>query len=295
MSHRFANVIFDPLWVRGNIKSVQIIFKEQIGVEGRGGYFDHYGIIRDVMQNHMMQILTLVAMEPPVSLSPEDISMEKVKVLKSIPEIKAEDIIVGQYKEKTISGKNYPGYTDDPTVPEDSITPTFAACVLKIKNRRWDGVPFLLKCGKGLDERCAEIHIQFNDVPGNLYTSSKMQPNELVIRIQPEEAIYFKIMNKVVGYGNRLTETQLDFSYKTKYHVEIPDAYARLFLDVLEGNESNFINEEELRVQWKIFTPILKELEKNHVVPEGYSFGSRGPVAADYIAAKYGVRWSEDK
>jgi len=293
---RFANVIFDPLWNRSNIKCVQIVFKEQLGVEGRGGYFDNYGIIRDVMQNHLMQVLALVSMEPPVTLKPEDISIEKIKVLKSIGELKLEDVVIGQYKAKTAAGKEHPGYRDDPTVDPNSTTPTFAACVLKVKNRRWDGVPILMKCGKALDDKVAEIRIQFHDVPANLYSSQKgAPPNELVIRIQPDEAIYFKIMNKVVGYGEKLAETHLDFTYKTKYTNEIPDAYARLLLDVLEGKSSNFINEEELRISWQIFTPILKELEKNTVVPESYAFGSRGPVEADYLAARYNVKWSEDK
>jgi glucose-6-phosphate 1-dehydrogenase len=291
---RFANVIFDPLWHRSNIKCIQIIFKEQLGVEGRGGYFDSYGMIRDVVQNHLMQILALVCMEPPVSLAPEDITAEKIKVIKAISPIAKEDFVIGQYRAKKISGKEYPGYLDDPTVDPNSLTETFAACVLKIKNRRWDGVPILMKAGKALDEKVLEVRIQFNDVPANLYTNYKVSPNELVIRIQPDEAIYFRIMNKVPGYTDRLTESQLDFSYKSQAkNINIPDAYARLMCDVLVGNESNFIREEELELAWKLFDPVLELMEKLHMAPEPYAFGSRGPVEADYLAARHGVKWSE--
>lgn len=290
---RFANVIFDPLWHRSNIKCIQIIFKEQLGVEGRGGYFDNYGMIRDVVQNHLMQILALVCMEPPVSLSPEDITAEKIKVIKAISPIAKEDIVIGQYKAKKISGKEYPGYLDDPTVDPNSATETFAAVVLKIKNRRWDGVPILMKAGKALDEKVLEVRIQFNEVPANLYTAHKVTPNELVIRIQPDEAIYFKIMNKVPGYTDRLTESQLDFSYKSQTKQSIPDAYARLMCDVLVGNESNFIGEEELALSWKIFDPVLELKEKLHIIPEQYPYGSRGPVEADYLAARHNCKWSE--
>jgi len=283
---RLANVIFDPLWNRSAIKSVQIIFKEQLGVEGRGAYFDNYGIIRDVMQNHLMQILALISMEPPTSLSAEDIRSEKVKVLRSIEPVTRENIVIGQYKGKG----DQPGYREDRTVPEDSLTPTFAACALKIKNRRWDGVPFLLMCGKGLDERVAEIRIQFHEVPANLYTFASVTPNELVIRVQPNESIYFKIMNKVPGYGDRLTESQLDFTYKSKYSTRIPDAYERLLFNVLRGDETDFVAEEELRISWKIFSPLLHELEEKHVAPELYQFGSKGPDSLHYLAAKYGVK-----
>lgn len=285
---RLANIILDPLWNRSAIKSVQIIFKEQLGVEGRGAYFDNYGIIRDVMQNHLMQILALISMEPPTTLSAEDIRNEKVKVLRSIEPVTRENMVIGQYKAKG----DQPGYRDDRTVPEDSLTPTFAACALKIKNRRWDGVPFLLMCGKALDERVAEIRIQFHEVPANLYTFAT--PNELVIRVQPNEAIYFKIMNKVPGYGDRLAESQLDFTYKSKYSTRIPDAYERLLFNVLKGDETDFVAEEELRISWKIFSPLLHELEEKHIAPELYQFGSKGPDSLHYLAAKYGVKWAHD-
>ena len=202
-------------------------------------------------------------------------------------------MVVGQYKSRKYEGKEYPGYREDPTVDDNSLTPTFAATVLHIKNRRWDGVPFLLKCGKGLDESKAEIRIQFNDVPANLYTGFTTT-NELVIRVQPDEAIYFSIMNKQPGLKEITKTSKLDFTYKSKSTQRIPDAYERLVGDVVRGKKSNFVNEEELRVSWKLFTPILKNLEENSIIPETYPFGSRGPVESDYLAAKYNIKWSED-
>lgn len=289
---RFANVIFDPLWNRNNVKCIQIIFKETLGVEGRGGYFDRYGMIRDVMQNHLMQVLALVCMEPPVSLEPEDIRAEKVKVLKSFAPIDKRDVVIGQYTGRKLGDKVYPGYTEDPSVPNDSMTPTFASCVLKIRNRRWDGVPILMKAGKALDEKVSEIRIQFNDVPANLYEKSRIASNELVIRISPEESIFFSIMNKVPGLTDRLAENQLDFTYKSRFgETRIPDAYSRLFLNILEGDESNFISEEELRQSWKIWTPVLDYIESSHVIPERYDSTSRGPVESEYLAAKYDLKW----
>jgi len=186
---RFANFAFQPLWSRSAVNSVTITFKEPFGTEGRGGYFDNIGIIRDVMQNHLLQVLSLVAMERPVSLSAEHVRDEKVKVLKCIPPLKMENLLIGQYVADE-EGK-HPSYTDDEGVPNDSRCATFAAAVFYIKNERWDGVPFILKCGKALNERKAEIRLQFNDVPGQLFDSAVR--NELVIRIQPNESAYMKV------------------------------------------------------------------------------------------------------
>ncbi|GAB2256864.1 hypothetical protein Droror1_Dr00022923 [Drosera rotundifolia] len=294
---RFSNLVFEPLWSRNYIRNVQLIFSEDFGTEGRGGYFDHYGIIRDIMQNHLIQILALFAMETPVSLDAEDIRNEKVKVLRSMRPLQLEDVIVGQYKGHTKGPKSYPGYTDDPTVPNDSITPTFAAAALFIDNARWDGVPFLMKAGKALHTRSAEIRLQFRHVPGNLYknisTDLDKATNELVIRVQPDEAIYLKINNKVPGLGMRLDRSNLNLLYSTRYPIEIPDAYERLLLDAIEGERRLFIRSDELDAAWALFTPLLKQLEEKKIAPELYPYGSRGPVGAHYLAAKYNVRWGD--
>ncbi|KAF3486028.1 hypothetical protein F2Q69_00054146 [Brassica cretica] len=296
---RFSNLIFEPLWSRQYIQNVQFIFSEDFGTEGRGGYFDHYGIIRDIMQNHLLQILALFAMETPVSLDAEDIRNEKVKVLRSMRPIQLEDVVIGQYKSTTKGGVTYPGYTDDKTVPKDSLTPTFAAAALFIDNARWDGVPFLMKAGKALHTRSAEIRVQFRHVPGNLYnrnsggTNLDRTTNELVIRVQPDEGIYLKINNKVPGLGMRLDQSHLNLLYSARYSKEIPDAYERLLLDAIEGERRLFIRSDELDAAWALFTPLLKEIEEKKTIPEFYPHGSRGPVGAHYLAAKHNVQWGD--
>ncbi|KAK7847909.1 glucose-6-phosphate 1-dehydrogenase, chloroplastic [Quercus suber] len=295
---RFSNLIFEPLWSRQYIRNVQFIFSEDFGTEGRGGYFDNYGIIRDIMQNHLLQILALFAMETPVSLDAEDIRNEKVKVLRSMRPLELENMVIGQYKSHTKGGVTYPAYTDDKTVPKDSLTPTFAAAALFIDNARWDGVPFLMKAGKALHNKKAEIRVQFRHVPGNLYnrnigTDLDRATNELVIRVQPDEAIYLKINNKVPGLGMKLDRSNLNLHYAARYSKEIPDAYERLLLDAIEGERRLFIRSDELDAAWSLFTPVLKELEEKRIIPEYYPYGSRGPVGAHYLAARYKVRWGD--
>lgn len=294
---RFSNLVFMPLWSRNYIRNVQFIFSEDFGTEGRGGYFDNYGIIRDIMQNHLLQMLALFAMETPVSLDAEDIRNEKVKVLRSIRPLQLEDVMVGQYKGHTKGGRTYPGYTDDPTVPNNSLTPTFAAAALFIDNARWDGVPFMMRAGKALHTKRAEIRVQFRHVPGNLFkrnfgTDLDKATNELVLRVQPDEAIYLKINNKVPGLGMRLDRSDLNLLYKARYP-EIPDAYERLLLDAIEGERRLFIRSDELDAAWSLFTPLLKELEQKKIAPELYPYGSRGPVGVHYLAAKHNVRWGD--
>ncbi|XWS47312.1 hypothetical protein CRYUN_Cryun14cG0141700 [Craigia yunnanensis] len=230
------------------------------------------------MQNHLLQILALFAMETPVSLDAEDVRNEK-----------------GHNK----GGRKYPGYTNDSTVPNNSLTPTFAAAALFINNARWDGVPFLMKVGKALHTKQAEIRVQFRHVPGNLYkrnfgTDLDKATNELVLRVQPDEAIYLKMNNKVPGLGLRLDRSDLNMLFRARYPREVPDAYERLLLDAIAGERRLFIRSDELDAAWSLFTPSLKELEeKKKIVPELYPYGSRGPVGAHYLAAKCNVRWSD--
>lgn len=216
---RFGNRLFGPTWNRESIACVLITFKEPFGTEGRGGYFDQYGIIRDVMQNHLLQMLCLTAMEKPASTHPNDIRDEKVKVLKCIPNLSLDDVVLGQYVgDPEGEGEAKESYLDDPTVPEGSITPTYASAALRINNERWDGVPFILRCGKALNERKAEVRIQYRDVPGDIF-QGQAKRNELVIRVQPGEAIYVKMMTKTPGMSFDMEETELDLTYGARYRV----------------------------------------------------------------------------
>lgn len=276
---RFANIVFEPLWNRDFIRSVKIVWKEDLSLEGRGGYFDQYGIIRDVMQNHLLQMLALVAMEPPKRLDALNIAKEKVALLRRVPPLKLADLVIGQYGRSVKGERTFPAYVDEETVADDSITPTFAAAGLKIENRRWDGVPFLMIAGKGLDERMTEIRIQFREVPGNVFCDDDgcPKPNELVIRVQPDEAIDLSITSKVPGMGMTLQSSSLDLQYKAAFQEQIPDAYESLLLDVMRGDKSLFIRSDELQAAWDIFTPVLLEIERHRVVPEPYEFGGGGP------------------
>ena len=276
---RFANLVFEPIWHRDFIRSVHIEWKEDLSLEGRGGYFDQYGIIRDVMQNHLVQILALVAMEPPRRLDATCIAAEKVKTLRSIPPLTLENLVIGQFGKSEQGNAASPAYVDDPTVPNDSRTPTFAAARLRIQNERWDGVPFYVTAGKGLDARMTEIRIQFRDVPGNMFCNADGCPaaNELVIRVQPDESIYLSLVNKVPGMDMQLETRKLDLQYKAAFTEQIPDAYESLILDVIRGDRSLFIRSDELQAAWDIFTPVLHEIEQQKIVPEPYPFGSHGP------------------
>lgn len=293
MALRFANVVFEPLWNRFYISNVQITFKEDIGTEGRGGYFDQFGIIRDVMQNHLLQILALIGMEAPTSLSAEHVRDEKVKLLRSVEPLSLDDLVIGQYGKSEDGTK--PAYLEDDGVPKDSITPTYALAVLHVNNERWNGVPFILKCGKGLNERKAEIRIQFHEPSNGLFPSLQTARNELVMRVQPNEAVYLKFLSKKPGLSSDLAQSELDLTYKSRFGLgELPDAYERLIYDVIRGDHNLFVRDDELDAAWRIFTPILHQLENEKIKPECYAFGSRGPSTADELAKVYGFRRTEN-
>jgi len=281
---RFGNRFISPSWNRDHIGSVVISFKEDFGTWGRGGYFDKSGIIRDVMQNHLMQILTLVAMEKPASLSADDIRNEKVKALKCIKPLELKDVVLGQYvgNPEGNDEDSRKGYLDDPGVPPNSTTPTFALAILRVHNERWEGVPFFLKCGKAVNERKAEVRIQYRDVAGDIFNQGSLKRNELVIRVQPNEAVYMKLNTKRPGFSFESEETELDLTFNSRYTgLRFPDAYERLFFDLFGGQQYNFVRADELEHAWRIFTPLLKDVETKGVKPENYMFGSRGPESSD--------------
>lgn len=287
---RFANPMFSAWWNRYHISNVQVVFKEPFGTDGRGGYFDQYGIIRDVIQNHLLQIMALVTMEHPVSLHPDDIRDEKLKVLRCIPPITPADCVLGQYT----AGGGQPGYLEDPTVPQGSKTPTFAVVKLHINNDRWAGVPVILKAGKALNERLCVVRVQLRPAAVPLYGNLDNQRNEFVIKFQPGEAIYAKMLVKKPGLDVSTEMSELDLSYGERYQeVHIPDAYERLILDAVRGDQQHFVRRDELRAAWAIFTPLLHAIDRGDITPEPYTAGSRGPASQDAFMAAAGYVRSE--
>ncbi|OQE09063.1 hypothetical protein PENVUL_c007G03777 [Penicillium vulpinum] len=288
---RFGNEFFNATWNRHHIDNVQITFKEPFGTEGRGGYFDEFGIIRDVMQNHLLQVLTLLAMERPISFSSEDIRDEKVRVLRAMDPIEPKNVIIGQYG-RSLDGSK-PGYLEDDTVPKESRCPTFCAMVAYIKNERWDGVPFILKAGKALNEQKTEVRIQFKDVTSGIFKD--IPRNELVIRVQPNESVYIKMNSKLPGLSMQTVVTELDLTYRRRFSdLKIPEAYESLILDAFKGDHSNFVRDDELDASWRMFSPLLHYLDDNkEIIPMEYPYGSRGPAVLDDFTASYGYKFSD--
>ncbi len=277
---RFANQFLEPLWNSRYIEKIELLWTEDRGIYGRGKYFDKYGIIRDVMQNHLLQILALVAMEEPASLRSDDIRNCKVEVLKVAKIIAPENVQTGQYSGAIYKGAKVAGYIDDPSIPNDSLTPTFARIPFEIDNDRWHGTQFVMTAGQGMEESKAEIHIKFKSKHTGIFCDYEKcpLPNELIIRIQPNEGFHFKITTKTPGNKLAFTVKDLDLSYNRVFdNLILPDAYENLLLDIIAGKSELFVRDDELRASWDVIMPVLDYLESKKIEPEDYPFGTNGP------------------
>jgi glucose-6-phosphate 1-dehydrogenase len=287
---RFANGIFEPLWNERYIDHVQLTVAESIGVEGRGAYFEEAGIIRDMIQNHLLQVLTLVAMEPPSALSADAVRDEKVKVLRAIrsltPEEVARNTVRGQYARAFAAGKEVPGYREEEGVAKDSETETFAAIRLQVENWRWGGTPFFLRSGKRLPRRTTEVAIHFKRPPHRLFTLAgcdHLDSNILLIRIQPDEGISLRFGSKVPGPDYKIRDVRMDFRYGTTFGGNSADSYERLLLDAMLGDSTLFARRDEVEEAWRIVDSVTAGWQKKGMAPLPYDAGSWGPEAAEAL------------
>lgn len=296
---RFANSIFEPLWNRQYVDHIQIIVSEELGVEGRGPYYDESGAIRDMVQNHMMQVLSLICMEPPSNFEANAVRDEKVKVLRAISPLSPDEVVErtvrGQYGPGLILGEAVPGYRQEERVPPDSITETFVAIKLFVDNWRWAGVPIYLRHGKRLPKRTSEVTLQFKPVPHGLFNQpgeAPIEPNVLNLQIQPNEGISLKFGAKVPGPTMNIRPVTMDFRFGQSFGVAAADAYERLILDAMLGDSTLFARRDEVEQAWAIVTSILDGW-KLHMPPKfpNYEAGSWGPAEADELIERDGRRW----
>ncbi len=285
---RFGNSIFEPIWNRKYIDHVQITAAESIGVEGRGRFYDPTGVLRDIVQNHLLQVLALCAMEPPVSFKADDIRDEKVQVFRSLRRIAgpnvARDVIRGQYR----------GYREEEGVAPDSRTPTYVAMRVMIDNWRWQGVPFYVRAGKGLAQRVTEVAVHFQSIPLCLFGTEEAcqvaDPNVLTLRIQPEEGISLRFVSKIPGDDLSVSNVLMNMTYAGAFHKPLSEAYERLLLDCMRGDATLFARRDGVEEAWKFITPILEASESGAALPI-YERGTDGPAEAEQLLARDGHRW----
>ncbi|WP_409525397.1 glucose-6-phosphate dehydrogenase [Nitrincola sp. MINF-07-Sa-05] len=299
---RFANNLFGTQWNQNHISHVEITVAEKVGIEGRWGYFDQAGQMRDMVQNHLLQLLCLVAMDPPADLSADSIRDEKVKVLKALkpitPELMSSHVVRGQYTSGSIDGNAVPGYLDEPDANTASSTETFVAIRAEVGNWRWAGVPFYLRTGKRLPEKLSQITIHFRQQPHYIFDTEQRQlaNNKLIIKLQPDEGIALQILTKDQGLdkGMQLRKAPLQLSFSQAFGIErVPDAYERLLLEVMQGNQYLFVRRDEIEHAWKWCDQLLNQWQEMNEAPLPYDAGTWGPEAIDRLLATDGRVWHE--